>query len=80
MTVRYNRNRTFRVWELNGIWYGVENKNIVNGKLAIPYKDCLTAKSKNDIIDTIETHCKYDELVNNGMNQTEAARIALFGE
>ena len=80
MTVRYNRNRTFRVWELNGSWYGVETKHIHCGKLTIPYKDCLRAGSKDEIVDMIETHCKFDELVGNGMDRAEAAKIALFGE
>lgn len=80
MTVRYNRNRTFRVWELNGTWYGVETKYIAYGKLTIPYKDCLHAGSRDEIIDLIETHCRFDELVNNGMDGVEAAKIALFKE
>lgn len=80
MTVRYNHNRTFRVWELNGIWYGVETKYIAYGKLTIPYKDCLHAGSRDEIIDLIETHCRFDELVNNGMGGAEAAKFALFKE
>lgn len=80
MTVRYNRKRTFRVWELNGVWYGVETKNIVGGKLMISYKDCLHAGSKDEIVDMIESRCRFDELLDNGMDQTEAAMIALFGE
>lgn len=80
MTVRYNRKRTFRVWELNGSWYATETKNIVGGKLTIPYKDCIHAGSKNEIVDLIEAHCRFDELLDNGMDRTEAARIALFGE
>ena len=80
MTVRYNRNRTFRVWELNGTWYGVETKHIAYGKLDIPIKQCLHAGSKDEIVDMIETHCKFDELVENGMDRAEAAKIALFGE
>jgi len=80
MTVRYNRNRTFRIWELNGTWYGVETKYIAYGKLTIPYKDCIHAGSKDEIVDLIETHCRFDELVNNGMDRAEAARVALFRE
>jgi len=80
MTVRFNRNRTFRVWELNKVWYATETKNIVAGKLNIPYKSCLHAGSKDEIVDMIETHCKFDELVGNGMDRAEAAKIALFGE
>lgn len=80
MTVRYNRKRTFRVWELNGVWYATETKNIVCGKLTIPYKNCIHAGSKNEIVDLIETHCRFDELLDNGMNRAKAARVALFGE
>ena len=80
MIVRYNRNRTFKVWELNGVWYGVETKNILYGKLTIPYKDCIHAESKDDIVDLIEAHCRFDELVDNGMNRAEAVSAALFGE
>ena len=80
MTVRFNRNRTFRVWELNKVWYATETKNIVEGKLAVPYKECLHAQSKDEIVDMIETHCKFDELVANGMDRMEAANVALFGE
>lgn len=80
MIVRYNRNRTFRIWEVNGIWYGVEAKYIVNGQLAVSYKDCLHAGSRDDMIDIIEARCRFEELVDNGMDRAEAAKIALFGE
>lgn len=80
MIVRYNRNRTFKVWELNGNWYGVETKYIAYGKLTIPYKNCLRAESKDEIVDLIETHCKFEELLDNGMNRAKAATAALFGE
>ena len=80
MTVRYNCNRMFRVWELNKVWYAVETKHIVEGKLAVPYKECLHAQSKDDIVDLIEARCKFDELVENGMDKAEAAKVALFGE
>ena len=80
MIVRYERRREFRVWDMAGTWYGVETKYIKNGKLDIPIKQCLHAQSKDDIVDMIETHCKFDELVGNGMDRAEAARVALFGE
>ena len=80
MIVRYNRNRTFRVWEANGKWYGVESKNIMNGKLTVPFKECLSADSKDGIVDRIEERCRFDELVANGMNRMEAASAALFGD
>jgi len=80
VTIRYNRKREFRIWELNGKWYGVETKYITAGKLNIPYKDCFHAGSKDDMIDMIEHRCRYEELVGNGMSEVEAARVALFGE
>lgn len=80
MFVRYNRKRTFRAWELDGTWYATETKNIVGGKLTIPYKDCLHAGSKKEIVDMVEAHCRFDELLDNGMDRAEAARVALFGE
>lgn len=80
MIVRYNGNRTFKIWEDKGIWYGTDVRNVKNGKLTISYKECLAAKSKDDMIDMVEAHCRFDELVDNGMDRTEAARLALFGE
>ena len=80
MVVRYERKREFRVWDMAGIWYGVETKYIKNGKLDIPLKRCLHAESKDGIVDLIEAHCKFDDLVTGGMDRAEAASLVLFGE
>ena len=78
MIVTYNRKRTFRVWELNGTWYGTETKNISCGKLKIPYSECMAGKVRNDVVDQIETRCRYEELLGNGMSQFDAMQEALF--
>lgn len=80
MIVRYERRREFRVWDMAGVWYGVETNHIKGGKLDIPYNKCLRAESKDGIVDLIEAHCKFDDLVANGMDRAEAASLALFGE
>ena len=80
MVVRYERRREFRVWDMAGTWYGVETKYIKGGKLDIPLKRCLHAGSKDEIVDLIEAHCKFDDLVAGGMDRAEAASLALFGE
>lgn len=78
MLVRYNRYRWFKVWEADGTWYGVERKNIVNGTVSCG--NCILGKSKEEIVDRIEAKCKYEELIENGMDKREAMRTALFGE
>ena len=80
MTVRYNRKRVFRVWELNGRWYAADMKDIVNGQLRISYNQCISGGSKDEVIDQIEVRCKFDEMVENGMDRLEAARMAMFDE
>ena len=80
MVVRYERKREFKVWEQDGIWYGTDVKNVSRGRLLVPYKDCIRAGSKDEIVDKIEVKCKFDDLVGTGMNRAEAARVALFGE
>ena len=77
MLVRYNRYRWFKVWEINGTWYGIESKYIVNG--AVSYKHCISGTSKDEVIDRIEAKCKYEELIDNGMDAKEAMGVALFG-
>ena len=80
MFVRYNGKRTFKVWQIGDTWYGAEMKHIVKGCLEIPLKDCFRGSDVNSIVDSIHTRCRFDELLDNGMNKIEAMRIATFGE
>lgn len=80
MIVRYEGKRTFKVWNVGEIWYGTETKNVVQGRLTVPYSACFSGKNMNEVIDRIEERCKFDELVAGGMDRLEAANCVLFGE
>lgn len=79
MFIRFNGKRTFRCWEANGEWYGVETMYIRKGELNAPKAAIFHAGSKKDIIDKIEMTCRYDECLENGMDKIKAANEAMFG-
>jgi len=80
MTVRFEGKRSFKVWNIGETWYGVEMKYIVKGKLTVPYKFCFSGNSSSEVVDRIEEHCKFDDLVAGGMDKLEAANCVLFGK
>lgn len=80
MIVRYEGKRTFKVWKHGETWCGVETKYIIQGKLAVSYKDCFFGKDVNEIVDRIEESCKIDDLVANGMNRLDAVNLVIFGK
>lgn len=78
MLVRYNRNRTFKVWEVNGTWFGVETKDISQGVLCIPLNSCYRGNDVDSVVRDIHIKCRYDEFIENGMEPMEAMQEALF--
>jgi hypothetical protein len=52
----------------------------VKGKLTVPYKFCFSGNSSSEVVDRIEEHCKFDDLVAGGMDKLEAANCVLFGK
>ena len=79
MVVRYNGKRTWRCFQDGNECVGIEPMYSVEKKEVVT-RNRLTAKSKEELVDRIESTCKYEELVANGMNRTEAANVAIFGE
>lgn len=77
MIVRYNGKRMFRCWQDGNEWIGVEPEYSASRKEVVN-RNRLIAKSKEELVDRIESICKYDDLVANGMNRLEAVNTAMF--
>jgi hypothetical protein len=79
MIIRYNGKRMWRCWQSGkNEWTGVEPEYSVSRKEVVN-RNKLIAKSKEELVDRIESVCKFDELVANGMDRMEAANVAMFG-
>jgi len=78
MIIRYNGKRMWRCWQNGNEWIGVEPEYSVASKEVVA-RNRMVAKSKEELIDRIESVCKFDELVANGMDRMEAANVAMFG-
>lgn len=78
MVVRYNGKRMWRCFQDGNEWVGIEPMYSVEKKEVVA-RNKLTAKSKEELVNRIESMCKYDELVANGMDKMEAMDLAMFG-